>query len=106
MGNFPKRRVGERTGRWQRAVSGAAPLRPLLDDVVGRALGAVAAFLALAIAGLSSQNHQAARAAYVAMDLIGWFVIVPCSLAALLTGLGLYGLASLGCALAPTWHAR
>jgi hypothetical protein len=50
-------------------------------------LGAVAAFLALAVAGLSSQNDQTARAAYVAMDLIGWFVIVPCSLITLLIGL-------------------
>lgn len=50
-------------------------------------LGAVAAFLVLAIAGLSSRNEQTARAAYVAMDLIGWFVIVPCSLITLLVGL-------------------
>jgi hypothetical protein len=50
-------------------------------------LGAVAAFLALAIAGVSSRNDQTTRAAYLAMDLIGWFVIVPCSFVALLTGL-------------------
>ena len=50
-------------------------------------LGAVASFLALAVAGLSSRNEQTARAAYVAMDLIGWFVIVPCSLITLLIGL-------------------
>ena len=49
--------------------------------------GAVAAFLALAVAGLSSQNEQTARAAYIAMDLIGWFVIVPCSFATLIIGL-------------------
>lgn len=50
-------------------------------------LGAVAAFLALAIAGLTSRDALTVRAAYVAMELIGWFVIVPFSLAALLTGL-------------------
>lgn len=50
-------------------------------------LGAVAAFLALAVAGLSSQNNNAARAAYIAMDLIGWFVIVPCGIITLLIGL-------------------
>jgi hypothetical protein len=50
-------------------------------------LGAVAAFLALAIAGLSSQDDETVRAAYIAMHLTTWFVIVPLSLAALLTGL-------------------
>ena len=50
-------------------------------------LGAVAGFLALAVAGLASPDTQMVRAAYVAMDLIGWFVIVPLSLASLLTGL-------------------
>ena len=50
-------------------------------------LGAVAGFLALAIAGLTSQDVQTVRAAYLAMELTGWFVIVPLSLASLLTGL-------------------
>ena len=50
-------------------------------------LGAVAAFLALAIAGLTSGDTQMVRAAYLAMGLTGWFVIVPLSLASLLTGL-------------------
>jgi hypothetical protein len=50
-------------------------------------LGAVAAFLALAVAGLTSQDAQMVRAAYLTMKLIGWFVIVPLSLASLLTGL-------------------
>jgi hypothetical protein len=49
-------------------------------------LGAVGAFLALAIAGLGSQDPQIVRAAYLAMHLTTWFVIVPLSLAALLTG--------------------
>ncbi|WP_406433447.1 hypothetical protein OHA59_42790 [Streptomyces sp. NBC_01589] len=49
-------------------------------------LGAVAVFLALAVAGLTGQDAQTARSAYVAMDLIGWFVIVPLCFASLLTG--------------------
>jgi hypothetical protein len=50
-------------------------------------LGAVAGFLAFAIAGLTSQDTQKVRAAYLATELITWFVIVPLSLASLLTGL-------------------
>jgi hypothetical protein len=50
-------------------------------------LGAVAAVLALAVAGVSSQDPQTVRAAYLAMDLTGWFVLVPLALASLLTGL-------------------
>src|SRR5262245_3903342 len=49
--------------------------------------GAVFAFLALSIAGLISQNAETVRAAYPAMDLIGWYVILPLSLASLVTGL-------------------
>ena len=50
-------------------------------------LGAVAAFLALAIVGLISQDAQIVRAVFIAMELTGWFVIVPLSFASLLTGL-------------------
>ena len=50
-------------------------------------LGVVAGFLALAIAGLNSPDAQTVRAAYVALELIGWFVIVPLSFASPLTGL-------------------
>ena len=50
-------------------------------------LGAVAAFLALAVAGLTSQDDQMVRAAYLAMELTAWFVIVPLSLASPLTGI-------------------
>ncbi len=49
-------------------------------------LGAVAAFLALAVAGLSSSAPQTAQGSYVAMELVGWPVIVPLSIASLLTG--------------------
>jgi hypothetical protein len=48
--------------------------------------GAVAAFLALAVAGLSSHDGQMVRAAYLAMEVTGWFVIVPLSLVSFLTG--------------------
>jgi hypothetical protein len=50
-------------------------------------LGAVACVLALAIAGLTSQNAQTVRAAYLAMDVTAWSVLVPLALASLLTGL-------------------
>jgi len=50
-------------------------------------LGAVAVFLALSVAGLSSQDPQVVRAAYLAMESIVWFVLVPLSLASLLSGL-------------------
>ena len=50
-------------------------------------LGAVVAYLAVAIAGLVSQDAQVQQSGYATMELIGWFVIVPLSLAALLSGL-------------------
>lgn len=50
-------------------------------------LGAVAAFLALAIVGLVSREDQTVRAAYLATDLVTWLVIVPLSLASLATGI-------------------
>ncbi len=40
-------------------------------------LGSVAGFLALAIAGLTSRDVQTVRGIYVAMQLTGWYVIVP-----------------------------
>ena len=49
--------------------------------------GAVAAFLVLSVAGRTSQDAEVVRSSYLAMNLIGLFVIVPLSLAALLTGL-------------------
>jgi hypothetical protein len=49
-------------------------------------LGAVASFLALSIAGLTREDPQQVRAAYLAMELTTWYVIVPLSLASLVTG--------------------
>jgi hypothetical protein len=50
-------------------------------------LGAAASFLALAVHGLSIQDAQLMRGFYFAMAGIGWYVIVPLSIASLATGL-------------------
>ena len=50
-------------------------------------LGAVAAFLALSIAGLKLEEAERIRGVYIAMDIVGWYVIVPLSIASLITGL-------------------
>lgn len=50
-------------------------------------LGSIAAFLALALAGLINQDEPIIRAAYLAMDLTARFVIVPLAFVSLLTGL-------------------
>ncbi len=50
-------------------------------------LGSIAAFLALAVAGLIRQDVQIVRAAYPAMELIARLVVVPLAFASLLTGL-------------------
>jgi hypothetical protein len=49
-------------------------------------LGAVVVYLVLAVMGLTSAEDDLARAMYLALSLIGWFVIVPLSFAAVLTG--------------------
>ena len=49
-------------------------------------VGAVVAYLALVVAAMISQDAQPLRAAWLAMELIGWYVIVPLALASLLTG--------------------
>jgi len=50
-------------------------------------LGAIGAFLALAIPGLIARDDQTVQAAYLGMRWIALFVLVPLSLASLLTGL-------------------
>jgi len=50
-------------------------------------LGAIAAFLALSVAGLAGRDPQMVRAAYPAMALIARLVVTPLALAALATGL-------------------
>ncbi|MEO6834831.1 MAG: hypothetical protein ABI231_02860 [Candidatus Tumulicola sp.] len=49
--------------------------------------GAVAAFLALSIAGLISPDSQTVRGAYLAMDITTWCVTVPLDIVAVLSGL-------------------
>jgi hypothetical protein len=49
-------------------------------------LGALGAFLALAVAGLTMDDALRVRSAYLAMELTTWYVIVPLSLAAFATG--------------------
>src|SRR3977135_4350257 len=50
-------------------------------------IGAVVAYLALGVAAVTSPETQTVRAAWTAMDVTGWGVIVPLAIAALLTGL-------------------
>ena len=50
-------------------------------------IGAVVAYLTLGVAAVTSQDTQTVRAAWTAMELIGWFALVPLALASLLTGL-------------------
>jgi hypothetical protein len=49
--------------------------------------GAVAAFLSLALTGLTSTNAQIVRSSYLAMPPITWYIIAPLAFASLLTGL-------------------
>ena len=50
-------------------------------------LGAIVAFLALAVAGVASDDAPTVRAAYLAMDVMGSYALVPLALASLVTGL-------------------
>ena len=49
-------------------------------------LGAAAAYLSLAVVGIVSRDDDMARAAYRSMEPIGWAVIIPASLATLISG--------------------
>lgn len=50
-------------------------------------IGAVAAFLVLSVAGLTSRNPDVVRGAYISTDLVSRFVIIPMCFAALATGI-------------------
>src|SRR5437762_4344652 len=50
-------------------------------------IGAVVAYLALGVSAVTSRDAQTVRGAWVAMEQIGWTVLVPLALAALVTGL-------------------
>src|SRR5947207_13836523 len=49
-------------------------------------LGAVAGFLAVAVAGVTTEDAQLVRSVYLVMDLTAWYVIVPLCFASVLTG--------------------
>jgi hypothetical protein len=50
-------------------------------------LGAVVVFLGLSVLGLTSENAETVRGAYLVMEPAAWFVLVPLACASLLTGL-------------------
>jgi hypothetical protein len=50
-------------------------------------LGAIAAFLGLGIIGLTSQDAQTVRGAYLVMEPAAWYVLVPLALASSFTGI-------------------
>ena len=49
-------------------------------------LGAIVAFLGLAVTGLAADDAQLVRGVYLVAEPITWFVIVPFALASLVTG--------------------
>jgi hypothetical protein len=63
-------------------------------------IGAVAGYVALDVAAATSRDAQTLRAAYLAMELIAWYVIVTLALASLLSGLVM----SLGTKWGLFWH--
>jgi uncharacterized membrane protein len=50
-------------------------------------IGAVAAFLALNVVALTASRNEIARSMYIAMNIVGLYVIVPASLLAVITGI-------------------
>jgi hypothetical protein len=52
-------------------------------------VGAVVAFLALAVIGLTSRDERTVRGAYLVMAPAAWFVLVPLAHASLLSGIAL-----------------
>jgi hypothetical protein len=49
-------------------------------------LGAVVCSLVLALAGVLSSDSEVVRVSYLALELVAWFVLVPLSVASLVTG--------------------
>ncbi len=49
-------------------------------------IGAAAAYLAVSVAAAVGQDPLTVRAAWIAMELIGWYLIVPLAVLAFLTG--------------------
>lgn len=50
-------------------------------------LGAIAAFLAVALIGLTSDEAQTVRGAYLVMERAAWLVLIPLAFASVLTGI-------------------
>jgi len=50
-------------------------------------IGAAFAYLALGIAAGTSHDQLIIRTSWLAMDLVGWYVVVPLAIASLLTGI-------------------
>ncbi|MDQ4144374.1 MAG: DUF2269 domain-containing protein, partial [Actinomycetota bacterium] len=50
-------------------------------------IGAVVSYLALGVAAVTTTDPHTVRSAWIAMELTGWYVIVPLALASLLSGL-------------------
>lgn len=50
-------------------------------------IGAAIAYLGLGVAATTTEDSQTIRSAWIAMEVVGWFVIVPLAVASLLTGL-------------------
>jgi hypothetical protein len=49
-------------------------------------LGAVLAFVGLAAVGLTSENAQTVRGAYLVMEPVAWIILLPLAFASLVTG--------------------
>ena len=49
-------------------------------------LGAVAAYICLDVTAVTSGDVRTVRGAYLAMELVAWYVIVPLALASMVTG--------------------
>ena len=50
-------------------------------------IGTVIAYLGLGVAAVSTEDVGTIRAAWIAMELIGWYLIVPLAVTSLITGL-------------------
>lgn len=50
-------------------------------------LGAIVTSMVLALVGLTTRDTDTARAAYILLEVVGWYALVPLGLASLLTGL-------------------
>lgn len=50
-------------------------------------LGAIVTSLVVGVAGLAGRDGEVVRAAYLSLPVIGWYALIPLSLASLITGL-------------------